>query len=116
MGPTEKLARFVLDTEFENIPEEAIELSKRLFLDCMGSALAAVVEPAGRIIQEYVKEMGATQEARLIGTSIATSAPNAAFGNGVTAHAISFDDTALSHPTVTILPVLLALGEKHKFS
>jgi len=116
MGPTEKLARFVLDTEFEDIPGEGIELAKRHFLDCMGSALAAVVEPAGRIIQEYVQEMGATEEARLIGTSIATSAPNAAFGNGVTAHAISFDDTAPSHPTVTILPVLLALGEKHKFS
>jgi len=116
MGPTETLARFVLETEFENIPGEGIELSKRLFLDCMGSALSAVVEPAGRIIQEYVKEMGATEEARLIGTSIATSAPIAALGNGVMAHAISFDDTAPSHPTVTILPVLLALGEKHRFS
>lgn len=116
MGPTEKLACFVLDTDFQDIPREAIELSKRLFLDCMGSALAAVVEPAGRIIQEYIKETGATEEATLIGTSISSSAPNAAFANGVMAHAISFDDSAPSHPTVTILPVLLALGEKYKFS
>lgn len=90
MGPTETLARFVLDTQFKDIPREAVELSKRLFLDCMGSALAAVVEPAGRIIQEYVNGAGATKEARLIGTSIETSAPNAAFGTGVMAHAISF--------------------------
>jgi len=116
MGPTEKLARFVLDTDFQDITREAIELSKRLFLDCMGSALAEVGEPTGRIIQEYIREIGATEEARLIGTSIASSAPNAAFANGVMAHAISFDDSAPSHPTVTILPVLLALGEKYKFS
>ena len=103
MGSTDKLARFVLDTDFQDIPREAIELSKRLFLDCMGSALAAVGEPTGRIIQEYIKEIGATEEARLIGTSIASSAPNAAFANGVMAHAISFDDSAPSHPTVTIL-------------
>ncbi len=51
MGATEKLVRFVLDIGFKDIPREALELSKRLFLDCMGSALAAVVEPAGRIVQ-----------------------------------------------------------------
>ncbi len=116
MGATEKIVRFVLDIGFKDIPREALELSKRLFLDCMGSALAAVVEPAGRIVQEYVREIGATEEARLIGTSTKTSAPNAAFANGVMAHAISFDDSGPSHPTVTILPVLLALGEKYKFS
>jgi len=116
MGPTETLAEFIHDVQYKEIPLEAIEMCKRHFLDCMGVALAAVVETPARIVQEYVREIGGAEEARLIGTDIKTSTPNAAFANGVMAHAISFDDAAPSHPTVTILPALLALGEKYRFS
>lgn len=116
MGVTEQLVRFVLDTDFEDIPQEAIHLCKRLFMDCIGAALAAVVEPIGKIMNEFTQEVGGTSEARLIGTGLITSLPNAAYANGTLAHAISFDDTAPSHPSVTIIPVLLALGEKYHLS
>lgn len=40
MRTTETLSRFIVDTRYDNIPEEAFRLSKRLVLDCLGAALA----------------------------------------------------------------------------
>ncbi len=48
-----------------------------------------------------------------------TSAPYAAFGNGVIAHVLDFDDyevPSMAHPSVTVLPAVLALGERLKAS
>ena len=47
MGATEKIARFIVDTGYEDIPRDAVEKAKRTALDCMGAALAGVVEPVG---------------------------------------------------------------------
>jgi 2-methylcitrate dehydratase PrpD len=46
-----------------------------------------------------------------------TSASYAAFGNGAIGHALDFDDyewPSMAHPSVTVLPAVLALGEKLK--
>jgi len=48
MGATQKIAEFIVRTEFHSFPEEAVYLSKRLFLDCLGVALAAVEEPLSK--------------------------------------------------------------------
>ena len=39
-GATEKLAQFVVDTSFKDMPEEAIERAKTMFLNIIGVALA----------------------------------------------------------------------------
>jgi len=103
---------FFVETKFSDIPEEAISLSKRFFLDCLGTTIAGYEEKAGRIITKFIEEIGGTQESRLVGSGFLTSSINAAFANGTMAHVLDFDDTGFSHPTACILPVLLALGDK----
>ena len=39
MGATEKIARFIVDTGYEDIPRDAVEKAKRTALDCLGAAL-----------------------------------------------------------------------------
>ncbi len=116
MGTTEQLSRFMVETKFEDIPKEAIRLSKRHFLDCLGVILAAYKAEGGRIVTEYTREIGGTPEARLVGSGVFTSAANAAFADGTMAHLLDFDDWSRDHVTSGILPVLLALGEKLKSS
>ncbi len=41
MGATEKIARFIVDTGYEDIPRDAVEKAKRTALDCLGAALPA---------------------------------------------------------------------------
>ena len=114
MSYTKQLVEFVLDTGYEGIPSEAFRLCKRHFLDCTGAALAEVNEIPGSIIFNYVKELQCDGCARLIGFGLKTSIDNAVFANGILAHAISFDDSGPSHPSVTIVPPLYALGEKYQ--
>ena len=116
MNATEKVSKFIVETNFWDIPEEAIGLSKRLFLDCLGTTIAGYKDEAGRIVTEYTREIGGSPECRLVGSGVYTSAANAAFANGTMSHVLDFDDFGFSHPTGCILPVLLALGEKLKLS
>lgn len=116
MEYTKKLIEFVLNVEYNQLPTEAITLAKRHFLDCVGVALAEVAEPRTKIFQKYLDYIDAKGNCRLIGSGRKTTMDNAAFANGVLAHTISFDDAGPSHPSVTIIPGLLALGEQYKLS
>jgi 2-methylcitrate dehydratase PrpD len=94
-----------------DISGAAIAATKRHILDCAGVALAAAVEPAGRIILDITQEQGGAARARVLGSSLRTSAVAAAWANGALAHLLDFDDTGFSHPTACILPATLALAE-----
>jgi len=116
MQHTRKLVEFVLDTTYADIPPEAIRLCKRHFLDCTGSCLAAVREGYGKIIDESVRELGGDGPARILGCGTRTTVDHAAFANGMLSHVICFDDSGPSHPSVTIVPPLYALGETYRLS
>jgi len=119
MGPTEIAANFIVETGYEQIPREVVKLAKRSILDGLGCILAGTAEASGMIATEYVKEMGGTPEASVIGGGFKTSTPQAALANGTMGHALDYDDVAvnwLGHPTVALLPAVLAIGEREKFS
>ena len=119
MGTTEQIARFVVETNYFSIPSEAIRLAKNAILDALGVTLAGSVEPAGKIIAEYVKELGGTPQSGVVGNSFKSSAPLAALANGTMAHALDYDDVLgimTGHPTVPVLPAVIALGEMYHSS
>lgn len=113
---TGKIMEFILDTRYENIPPEVIELAKKHFLDCVGCALAEVAQPRSQIVQRYLDTIGNEGDCRTIGTGRRRSVEYAAFVTGILAHTICFDDSGPSHPSVTIVPGLMALGEKYHLS
>ena len=119
MGTTERIADFIVAIGFDQIPREAVDLAKGVILDCLGVTLAGSQDPSGRIVTECVKELGGNPEAAVIGGGFKTSAPQAALANGTMAHALDYDDIAISwvgHPTAVLLPAVLALGERGKLS
>ncbi|HSE86251.1 MAG TPA: MmgE/PrpD family protein [Candidatus Binatia bacterium] len=113
MGATEKIARFIVDTSYEDIPRDAVEKAKRTALDCMGAALAGVVEPVSQTITGYVTELGRPPQAFLFGAGLKVSVQDAALANGVIAHALDYDDCGvkIGHPSVLVFPAVLSLGE-----
>lgn len=114
MGVTEQLAKFVVETTYEDIPQKAIDIAKEISLDCLGTTLAGSSDKAGQIITNLTKDMGGTPESTIIGGGFKSSLPQAALANGTMAHALDYDDMGLSmgHPSVPVLPVVLGLGEK----
>jgi len=111
---TAKLAQFVVDAGYDDIPDLAISRAKIMFLDTIGVALAGIsVGETGRIAIEFIKDIGGTPEATVISADFRTSAPNAAFVNALLAHTLDFDDWEPSgHPSSTLVATSLALGEK----
>jgi 2-methylcitrate dehydratase PrpD len=127
-GLTEYVATFVVNTPYDAIPAEVIELGKKSMLDSFGLALAGTKAESGPLCLLYLDTLGSTDgEAVLIGTGRAATPQLAALVNGVSIHADDFDDTQLAvakdrvyglltHPTVPILPAAFALAQKTKAS
>jgi 2-methylcitrate dehydratase PrpD len=111
-GLTQQLAEFVASLEFTRLPAQAVETVKLGAIDCVGVLFAGRGEPVVRILQ---KEFGAGRgdEARVLFTSEKASSPDAALVNAVAAHALDYDDTGIDgHPSVVLVPVMLAEGER----
>jgi 2-methylcitrate dehydratase PrpD len=113
MGATEKIAKFIVDTDYKDIPRNALEKTKRTALDCIGAALAGVSEPVSQTITAYVTKLGGPSQASVIGAGLKVSVPDAALANGSIAHALDYDDCGvkIGHPSVLVLPALLSFGE-----
>jgi 2-methylcitrate dehydratase PrpD len=112
---TDTIAQFIYHTRLENISHEVIEMGKLHILDTMGVLFAGSKERITGIVKEYIQALGCKAESTLITQCIKTSAQYAAFGNGIMAHVLDFDDyewPSMAHPSVTVLPAVLALGEK----
>jgi 2-methylcitrate dehydratase PrpD len=127
-GLTEYVAKFIASTKYDDIPQDVLELGKKSILDGLGLALAGSRAQTGAICREYLEQLGICDgKATVIGSSKKTSPRFAAFVNGVSIHADDFDDTQLAvakdrvygllvHPTVPVLPALLALAEGRTIS
>ncbi len=124
---TREVASFVIDTTFEDLPEDLIDLSKKSLLDGLGLALSGSVAESGRLVQEYLLSQNLSGDTTLIGTSLRMPERFAAFANGVGVHADDYDDTQLAvgkdrvyglltHPTAPCLPAALAVAETGDFS
>ena len=114
MGTTEKLAKFIVETNFDSIPGEAIHAAKRAIIDTFGVMLAGSQDPTGKLITSFVRDMGGTPKASVVGAGFQTSPTQAALANGIMGHVLDFDDICWQiggHPSVTLLPSMLALGE-----
>lgn len=123
-GLTDYVAKFVSHTKYEDIPREVVELGKKSILDGLGLALAGSKAQTGTLCCRYLEKIGVCDgKSTIIGSARKTSPRFAAFVNGVSIHADDFDDTQLAaakdrvygllvHPTVPVLPALLALAER----
>ena len=114
MGATEKLARFIVETNYQSIPPEAVHAARRAIIDTFGVMLAGSREPAGKIISSFVRSSGGKPGASVVTAGLRTSPPDAALANGTMAHALDYDDVChvgLAHPTAALLPAVLAAGE-----
>jgi len=108
---------FIVETSYEQLTKQAIDIAKRSILDFFGVAVAGCEQDSSKIINDYVRGEKSKSEAGVIGGGFKTSAQLAAWANGTKAHALDYDDFSLPvHPTAAILPAVLAIGESFRLS
>lgn len=116
VGLTRKLGEFAASISFGGLPAEAIETAKRGFIDCTGVMFAGRDEPVVGILREFVFSSPGG-EAKILYDKGQTSSPEAAFINATAGHALDYDDVAIDgHPSVVLVPALLAEGERLRAS
>ena len=112
-GTTQTLAEFAASVTFDDLPRQVVHQTKRLIFDSIGCALGGYSSEKGRIARSFVKSLGGTPEATIIGSGERTSTTNAAFVNANMGNAIDSDDTILmSHPAVPTIMAAMPVAEK----
>ncbi len=126
-GLTQEVGSFVVQTRYDSLSDQLLELGKKSILDGLGLALSGSVAQSGQIVQEYLRSQNLSGKATVIGSNLRVPERFAAFANGVGIHADDFDDTQLAvgsdrvyglltHPTAPCLPAALAVAEQQDLS
>ena len=101
MGATETIAKWIVNTNYEDIPPDAIRVANESCFDLLGVILAGSVQPVGEIIQKYTSSQGAAPESTVLAGGFQSTQANAALANGTMGHALDFDDFGgFGHPSV----------------
>lgn len=111
---TSQLAQFVLETEYDDLPDNVTQKAKVLILDTLGSSLGGLSTDIGQIIISIFRELGGSPECTVLGTRFKTSCANAAWINSKLGNALDADDVFFnySHFAPMALYPALALGER----
>ena len=112
---TQTLAAQASAVIYEALPEPVRELARQCVLDYYGVALAGADDPLATILLDELAEAGGAAQASIIGHQAKLPALSAALVNGAIGHALDYDDVNLAmpgHPSVAILPGLVALAEQ----
>src|SRR3954454_17548392 len=111
---TRALAAQASAMTYDALPDEVRALARQCVLDYYGVALAGADDPLVTILLAELAEAGGTEQAGVIGHKARLPALSAALVNGAIGHALDYDDVNLAmpgHPSVAILPGLMALAE-----
>src|SRR5712691_4588083 len=111
---TQLVASFACDHDLRQAPALVFKRATRAMLDTIGVTIAGRLEPSFTILARTIGHGSCTGDATVLATRTRTQPAQAAFLNGTAGHALDFDDVAdeiKGHPSVVLVPALLAIAE-----
>jgi len=114
----QRLADFVVEKRYEDLPQAVVHETKRVLLDSIGCAVAGMTAEKGRLSAALARRLGGPPESSILGTRDRVSCVAAAFANGELINALDFDAILAPaiHVSPFVLPPALALGESTRGS
>jgi 2-methylcitrate dehydratase PrpD len=112
---TVPLARFLVESRWEDIPPAVRHEAKRTLLNSLGAALGGCHDAAVEYALAVLSQFSGPAQATLIGRVERLDTLTAAFLNGASANVFDFDDTHMPtviHPAAPVAPALLAFAER----
>ena len=119
MDVTRALARFVVKSQFDDIPAAVRHEAGRSLLNWVGCALGGSRHDAVGIALQTLAPFSGPAQASVLGRHERLDCLHAALVNGMSAHVLDFDDThlrTLLHPSVPVASALLALAERQSLT
>ena len=109
-----EFAAFAASFTVADLPPKALAAARLNLLDTLACATAGRSAPGAREVLDLVREWGGAPQAAIWCGQERVPAPNAAWINGVMAHARDYDDThdaAILHAGVSVVPAAIAAAE-----
>lgn len=107
----EVYAQFSSALDVARLPPSVIAAARLNIADTLACAIAGFRAPGVQEVLELVRDWGGKPEAEVLWTGLRVPAPQAAWINGIMAHACDYDDThdqAILHGGISVVPVALA--------
>ena len=98
-----------------DLPADVVTLARQCWRDVLAVTIAGHDDELCRLILADQESQGGPREATVIGGGQRLSVRQAAFLNGIAAHALDFDDVNLfinGHPSAVLAPAVLAVAER----
>jgi len=108
-----ELARRAIAYRAARLEDDVLTVAKHCLLDWTAVALAAIDEPVSTLVRREFAE-SSRGKVTVMGSDNGFAAADAALVNGTTSHALDYDDVhpLIGHPSVPILPAVLAVAEE----
>ncbi len=113
-GFTRAIAQYIINEACGEATDELLAHAKTALVDWVCVSIAAHKEPLVQALMHHAEKFGGPAQSTLIGRAMKCNAPQAALINGAMSHALDYDDNLtyfMGHPTVTIMPAVLAVGQ-----
>jgi len=113
MNTEKRLASYVAQTKYEELPRETVHFVRNLTLGVLGTTIAGAAEQDCRRMRELVKGWGGKPEATIMTSSDKVPAHAAAFVNSIMARALDYEDGLPPgvHFSASIVPTAFAAAE-----
>lgn len=108
-----RLAQYVSETRFDDLPPEPIDIAKDIVLTVLGTTIAGATAEGCEALVDQVKEWGGKEEATILIHGGKVPAHNAALVNSAMARALDFCDAMVPgmHVGSSSVPTALATAE-----
>ena len=113
---TRQIAEFIVQTDFNGLPDDVVAQAKTSIRDHVGAMLAARFDPGVRAAAEVAAQMGGQPESTVISSGQRVPAAMAAMVNALMASTLDADDGAyrptghMGHAGGVVVPVLATSG------
>ena len=115
MDETRRLAQFVADATFQDLPVEVVEATRTYILDNIASAMVGSVTPWAAMVEELAKQSAPQGPCSVIGRDWSSSPSLAALVNGTMVGGFETDHAFIPgscHPSAAVFPAVLAIAER----
>lgn len=112
---TRILARYVVKSQWSDIPDSARQEASRSMFNWIGCTLGGAPHVTTDRALAALLEFSGTPEATILGRTERLDILHGALINGITSHVLDYDDTHLEtiiHPAGPVAAAILALGER----
>lgn len=112
MTVASKIADFIWDINYVDIPNNVKDLAKRALIDYVAATSIGAKANGSEVIKRYVAEKPQNDECKAIRVNGYFTMEDAALMNGYFAHLLDYDDAGLTgHPSAVLMSTCFAVGE-----